>query len=69
VDGIPGTPQAFLFGPGQGLNYFVNVWHGVLTPLDEETDFLVVDRDGASGSDASENLQTHDFETPYEVQM
>ncbi len=69
VNGAPGTPQAFLFGPGQGLNYFVNIWHGVLTPLDEETDFLVVDRDGASGSDASENLQTFDFETPFQVQM
>ena len=62
-DGIPGTPKAFMFGPGQGVNYFINVWHAVLTPLDQETDFLVVDRDGDG-----ENLQTFDFDEPYLVE-
>ncbi len=68
-DGIPGTPKAFLVGLGQGVNYFTNIWHGVLTPLDNETDFLVVDREGAPGTDLGENLQTFDFTEPYEVQM
>lgn len=68
-DGIPRTPKAFLVGPGQGVNYFINVWHSVLIPLNEETDFLVVDREGAKGSVADENLQTHNFDQPYQVEM
>jgi ureidoglycolate lyase len=57
--GTPGPVRAFLAGPGQGVNYFANVWHGVLTPLDEETDFLVVDRAGEG-----DNLETFDLEEP-----
>ena len=60
--GIPGPPRAFLAHPGQGVNYFVNVWHGVLTPLDRETDFLVVDRAGEG-----ENLEIYNLPEPYEV--
>jgi len=55
----PGTPRAFLVNPGQGVNYFVNVWHGPLTPLDTETDFLVVDRAGEGN-----NLETYDLAEP-----
>ena len=45
-DGQPGQPRAFLVPKGMGVNLRAGVWHGVLTPLDEAADFLVVDRDG-----------------------
>jgi len=60
--GIPGVPRAFLANPGQGVNYFAKAWHGVLTPLGVETDFLVVDREGEG-----ENLETFDLAEPYIV--
>ena len=60
--GIPGRPRAFLAGPGQGINMAMNTWHGVLTPLAEITDFLIVDR-GGDGN----NLEEYFFETPYLV--
>lgn len=46
VDGRPGTPRAFLVPAGMGVNLHAGVWHGVLTPLDKPTDFLVIDREG-----------------------
>ncbi len=55
-------PQAFLTHPGQGINFFRNTWHGVLTALEEECDFLVVDR-GGEGI----NLHEHYFEQSYQV--
>ena len=45
-NGRPGAPLAFLVPAGMGVNLRAGVWHGVLTPLDEPADFLVVDRDG-----------------------
>lgn len=44
--GRPVRPQAFLAAAHQGVNIARNVWHGVLTPLTEDCDFLVVDRGG-----------------------
>ncbi len=44
--GRPGPPRAFLTAPGQGVNYLRNVWHGILTPLEAESDFLIIDRHG-----------------------
>lgn len=44
--GKPGQPLAFIVPAGQGINLRAGVWHGVLTPLDEPADFLVVDREG-----------------------
>lgn len=64
VSGTPGTPRAFLTAPGQGVNIAMNTWHGVLTPLQAASDFLVVDR-GGDGN----NLEEHHFETPYKVQL
>ncbi|MEZ5809958.1 MAG: ureidoglycolate lyase [Rhizobiaceae bacterium] len=63
VDG-PGRPEAFVAGPGQGVNYTRNLWHAVLTPIGEAQDFLVVDR-GGDGS----NLEEHHFDTPYEIRL
>ena len=60
--GAPGMPQAFLTRPGQGVNYPANLWHGVVTPLGEAQDFLVVDRIGAG-----KNLEEFFFPTPYQV--
>jgi ureidoglycolate lyase len=61
-DGRPGAPQAFLTAPGQGVNYHANTWHGVLTPLGEQQDFVVVDR-GGPGT----NLQEWTFDEPWTV--
>lgn len=58
----PGTPRAFRTAPGQGVNIAMNTWHGVLTPLVAEADFLVVDR-GGDGN----NLEEFFFEQPYVV--
>jgi ureidoglycolate lyase len=60
----PGTPQAFLTRPGQGVNYPRNLWHGVLTPIGEPQDFLVVDR-GGDGS----NIEEFYFSHPYEIHL
>ena len=45
-NGTPVAPQAFLASADQGINLRRNIWHGVLTPLFSDADFLVVDRDG-----------------------
>ena len=61
--GTPGTPRAFLTGPGQGINIAMNTWHGVLTPIEADADFLCVDRGGEGN-----NLEEHFFETPWTIQ-
>lgn len=61
-NGTPATPRAFLTGPGQGVNIGINVWHGVLTPLEAVSDFLVVDRGGPGP-----NLEEFVFATPYTI--
>lgn len=60
----PGEPHAFLTEPGQGVNYPRNLWHGVLTPLGEPQDFIIVDRTG-DGS----NLEEFHFSHPYEIHL
>jgi ureidoglycolate lyase len=62
--GVPGTPHAFLTQPGQGVNYPSNHWHGVLTPIGEPQDFLIVDR-GGDGN----NLEEFFFPEPYEIHL
>lgn len=59
--GRPGQPVAFLTAPGQGVNYPPGLWHGVLTPVGEAQDFLVVDRAG------SDNLEEFVFAEPYRI--
>ena len=63
-NGVPGTPHAFLTQAGQGVNYPRNSWHGVLTPIGEPQDFLIVDRGGAGN-----NLEEFFFPEPYEIQL
>ena len=60
----PGEPHAFLTRPGQGVNYPRNSWHGVLTPVGEAQDFVIVDRAG-DGS----NLEEFYFSHPYEIHL
>ena len=62
MGGIPGIPMAFLTGPGQGVNYRRNPWHGVLTPLQRPQDFLIIDRIGEGA-----NLEEHRFSRPWTV--
>lgn len=61
--GTPGTPRAFLTAPGQGVNIAMNIWHGVLTPIGPEADFLCIDRGGEG-----DNLEEHFFATPWRVE-
>lgn len=56
----PSEPIAFRTAPGQGVNIARNVWHGILTPLDDVSDFAVVDRGGEGV-----NLEEHFFEEPF----
>lgn len=60
--GTPGEPVAFLTRPGEGVNYHLGTWHGVLTPLAGNGLFAVVDRIGDTP-----NLDEHWFEASYEV--
>ena len=61
--GTPTRLRAFRPAPGQGVNIAMNTWHGVLTPLEAESDFLVVDR-GGDGN----NLEEHLFDVPPTIQ-
>ncbi|MGE6782828.1 ureidoglycolate lyase [Ensifer adhaerens] len=56
----PSEPIAFRTTPGQGVNIARNVWHGILTPLDDVSDFAVVDRGGEGV-----NLEEHFFKEPF----
>jgi ureidoglycolate lyase len=60
--GVPGRPRAFLVPPHHGVNIAINTWHGVLTPLHEPADFLVVDR-GGDGN----NLEEVPLDPPFRV--
>jgi len=60
----PHQPKAFLTAPGQGINFTQNTWHGVLTALDQQTDFLIVDRVGDG-----DNLEIFEFPDPFMVQI
>ncbi|MGQ7844295.1 ureidoglycolate lyase [Granulosicoccus sp. 3-233] len=61
-DGKPGKPRVFLTDGLQGVNYHRNVWHGVLTPIEGNGLFTVVDRIG-HGS----NLEEHWLDTGYQI--
>lgn len=63
-DGKPGKPHAFVTQPGQGVNYPRNLWHGILSPIEETQDFLIVDRGGAGV-----NLEEFFFPEHYEIHL
>lgn len=60
--GTPARLRAFRPAAGQGVNIAMNIWHGVLTVLERESDFLVVDR-GGDGN----NLEEHHFDRPWSI--
>ncbi|SEQ07005.1 ureidoglycolate lyase [Devosia sp. YR412] len=60
--GTPTRLRAFRPLPGQGVNIAMNTWHGVLTPLEVEADFIVVDR-GGDGN----NLEEHHFDAAWTI--
>ena len=60
--GTPTRLRAFAPAPGQGVNIAMNTWHGVLTPLEAVSDFLVVDRGGEGN-----NLEEYHFDEPWTV--
>lgn len=60
----PGEPQAFITSPGQGVNYPKGLWHGVLTPIGQPQDFLVVDRAGVEN-----NLEEFHYPEPYTIDL
>ena len=61
--GIPGIPNVFLTNGCQGVNYHRNTWHGVLTPIQGNGLFAVVDRIGAGN-----NLEEYWLKTPYQIE-
>jgi ureidoglycolate lyase len=63
-DDGPMAPEAFLASGIQGVNYPRNQWHGVLTPLGEPQDFIVVDR-GGDGN----NLEEHHYDAPFKIML
>ena len=46
INGKPHNTKVFFTNGNQGINIHKNTWHGVLTPLLRECDFIVVDRVG-----------------------
>ncbi|QDZ11139.1 ureidoglycolate lyase [Devosia ginsengisoli] len=60
--GTPARLRAFQPTIGQGVNIAMNTWHGVLTPLEAASDFLVVDRGGEGN-----NLEEYHFDEPWTV--
>lgn len=61
-NGMPSDPLAFMVAPNQGINFYQNIWHGALVALDEERDFLIVDREGEE-----DNLEIYNFENHYRI--
>ena len=57
--GTPVRLRAFRPASGQGVNIAMNTWHGVLTPLERDSAYLVVDRGGEG-----DNLEEHHFAAP-----
>lgn len=60
VNGQPGVPKVFVSNGRQGVNYFRNTWHGVLTPIYKPALFAVVDYIGDQN-----NLEEHNLDAPF----
>lgn len=54
------NPRVFITDGCQGVNYYRNTWHGVLTPITRQSRFFVVDYIGSQ-----HNLEEYEFETPF----
>jgi len=60
--GVPVNLKAFLTAPGQSINLYRGVWHGVLAPIGAPGKYIVVDRIGEGP-----NLEEHWFDDPFVV--
>lgn len=58
----PAEPIAFLTSGSQAINFYANIWHGVLTPLSAPGRFAVIDRIGEGY-----NLEEFWFDQPFEI--
>lgn len=63
-NGLPAKPQVFQTNGYQGINYYRNTWHGVLTPIQGNGLFAVVDRIGVG-----KNLEEYWFEEAYSIEV
>jgi ureidoglycolate lyase len=63
-NGTPGIPSVYLSNGFQGVNYHRNTWHGVLTPIEGNGLFAVVDRIGVG-----KNLEEYWLEAPYLIEF
>ncbi len=61
-NGKPSKPLVFITNGKQGVNYFKNTWHGVLTPIDQTALFAVVDYIGDE-----KNLEEYSLSSPYTI--
>ena len=66
-NGAPGEVHAFLTSTAHGVNILRNVWHGVLTPLTDPAEFIVVDRIAPDGETPGANLEEHAFNSPITI--
>ena len=64
LNGQPAEPEVFLASGNQGVNYPAGQWHGVLTPIGEPQDFIVVDR-GGDGT----NLEEFSYAQPFSITL
>lgn len=62
-DGTPVNLRAFVSQSGQSINLHRGVWHGVLAPIEQPGQFIVVDRIGAGA-----NLEEFWFDDAYVVE-
>jgi len=60
--GVPVDLKAFITAPGQSINLYRGVWHGVLAPIGAPGKYIVVDRIGEGP-----NLEEHWFDDPFVV--
>ncbi len=61
--GTPVRLRAFVTRPGQSVNLYRGVWHGVLAPIRQPGRYVVVDRIGPG-----DNIEEFWFSTPYVVE-
>ena len=58
----------FLAQPGQGVNYHPGTWHHFSLALNEVSDFLVIDRAGASG-ETLDNCDEQALQQPFTINL
>lgn len=59
-NGVAQAPKVFITNGKQGVCYDRNTWHGVLTPIIQQSLFAVVDYIGSG-----DNLEECHYETPF----